>query len=136
MTISGPMIDISDLKPLEIIKASKAQEYIRILEKEIMSKDGSPVHLVHDGVTGTSDDFIADAWNCLQENKTIEGTVLLSLIERLISNGNTFRIWYANDDPKAYLNVIDCFTIDKILQVMSKQVLDTKEIKIRFLANK
>jgi hypothetical protein len=92
MTITGPILDLSDLKPIELIEASKAQEYIQKLEKDLAIEDGSPVYFVHDGITGTSDDFIGEAWNTLQVRKSIKGTLLLSLIERLIANGNTFRI--------------------------------------------
>lgn len=131
MTITGPRLDLSDLKPIELIEASKAQEYIQKLEKDLANEDGRPVYLVHDGSTGTSDDFIGEAWNSLQVRKSIEGTLLLSLIERLIANGNTFRIWHAANDPKDHLYVHDCFSIEEILRVTSQ----SKQILIRYLAN-
>lgn len=131
MTITGPILDLSDLKPIELIEASKAQDYIQRLEKDLAIADGSPVYLVHDGITGTSDDFIGEAWNTLQLGKSIKGTLLLSLIERLIANGNTFRIWHAANDPNDYLHVKDCFSIDEILRVTSQ----VKQILIRYLAN-
>lgn len=132
MTISGPIIDLRDLKPLELIEASKAQKYINNLEPELIEVDGSPLYLVHDGSTFTSDIFVGDAWNHLQRYGTIEGTLLSMLIARLISNGNSFRIWYASNDPKAHLNVTDCYSLKKILQVTSEE----KQIEIRYLANK
>ncbi len=136
MTISGPIIDLSDLKPLELIKASKAQDYIKNLESELMKADGSPLYLVHDGWSRTSDDFVAEAWNHLQEHGTIEGTLLLTLIERLISNGNSFRIWYASNDPKAYLNAVTCSDLKEILEVVNEQGSKIQEIQIRYLGNK
>ena len=129
MTITGPILDLSDLKPIELIEASKAQFYIQKLEQALAREDGSPVYLVHDGFTDTSDEFIGEAWNTLQVKESIEGTLLLALIKRLITNGNTFRIWHANNDPKAYLDVQDCFSIDDILRVTSQ----TRQIEIRYL---
>ena len=129
MTITGPILDLSDLKPIELIEASKAQFYIQKLEQELASEDGSPVYLVHDGFTNTSDEFIGEAWNILQTNESIEGTLLLSLIKRLIENGNAFRIWYAGNDFNAHLDVKDCFSIDDILCVTSQ----TRQIQIRYL---
>ncbi len=115
MTISGPKIDLSDLKPIELIEASKAQDYIQNLENDLSNIDGSPVYLVHDGSTYTSDDFVAAAWNHLQEHKTIKGTILFTLIQRLISNGNTFRIWYADNEPAAYLRATNCTSLEEIV---------------------
>lgn len=132
MTITGPTLDLSDMKPIELVEASKAQFYIQKLRQELASEDGSPVYLVHDGFTDTSDEFIGEAWNTLQESDSIEGTLFFSLIKRLIENGNTFRIWYAGNDPKAHLDVQDCSNINEILQVTSR----TRQIQIRYLNNK
>ncbi|MFZ1987070.1 MAG: hypothetical protein WAU91_21845 [Desulfatitalea sp.] len=72
MTITGPTLDLSDMKPIELIEASKAQFYIQKLRQELASEDGIPVYLVHDGFTDTSDEFIGEAWNTLQESNSIE----------------------------------------------------------------
>lgn len=132
MTISGPKIDLSDLKPIELIEASKAQEYIQGLENDLINLDGGPVYLVHDGSTYTSDEFVGDAWNYLQEHKTIKGTILFTLIQRLISNGNTFRIWYADNSPTAYLRAVDCSTLEEILKEAIDQGSKVREIEVRY----
>ena len=129
MTITGPVLDLSDFKPIELIEASKAQFYIKKMEQDLVREDGSPAYLVHDGFTGTSDDFIGEAWNTLQIQKSIEGTLLLALIRRLIENGNTFCIWCAGNDPNAHLDVQDCYSIDDILRVTSQ----TRQIEIGYL---
>ncbi len=132
MTITGPILDLSNLKPIELVEASKAQFYIQKLEPELASEDGTPVYLVHDGYTDTSDEFIGEAWNALQLNESIEGTLLLSLIKRFIANGNAFRIWYAGHNPKAHLDVEDCLSIDDVLRVTSQ----SRRIQIRYLNKK
>jgi hypothetical protein len=129
MTITGPFLDLSDLKPIELLEASRAQFYIQKFELELASKDGTPVYLVHDGFTDTSDEFTGEAWNALQLNESIEGTLLLTLIKRFIANGNSFRIWYAGNDPSAHLDVEDCFSLDDIMRVTSH----SRQIQIRYL---
>lgn len=74
MTITGSTLDLSDFAPTELIEVSKAQYYIQKIEKDLETIDGSPVYLVHDGITDTSDDFIGEAWNILQVNESIELT--------------------------------------------------------------
>lgn len=132
MTISGSQIDLNDLKPIELLPASKAQEYIQKLESMLEKEDGRPLYLLHDGETGTSDIFIGDAWNALQEFNSIKDTTLFVLINRLIENKNSFRIWYAGNDPVDYSNVDDCESLEDVMRITS----ETKAIQIRYLANK
>ena len=136
MTISGSMIDVTDLKPIELIEASKAQKYIQDLEQDLIKEDGGPLYLVHDGETWTSDNFIGEAIDHCYETGTIEDTALFILIKRLILNENNFRIWYAVNDPKDYLDVTTCSDLEDILLTIYEQVRMIDGIEIRYLANK
>jgi hypothetical protein len=136
MTISGSPVDLSDLKPIELIEAAKAQKYIQDLEQDLIREDGGPVYLVHDGSTWTSHNFIGDAIDHYSETGTIEGMALFTLIKRLISNGNNFRIWYADDSPNAHLDVTECNNLEELLLTISEQVQMIDGIEIKYLANK
>jgi hypothetical protein len=57
MTTAGERIDLSDLAPLELVEASEAQNYLQNIASDISAADGEPLHLIHDGETGTSDNF-------------------------------------------------------------------------------
>lgn len=91
---------------------------------------------MHDGSTWTSHNFIGDAIDHCRETGTVEDTALFKLIKRLISNGNNFRIWYADSRPAPHLDVTDCFSLEEILEVIDDQIRMIDGIEIRYLANK
>ena len=65
--------------------------------------DGGPVYLLDDDETGTSDAIIMDAKDELWSGKTIESTTLAKVLRWCFTNGFNFRIWLADNNPRAHL---------------------------------
>src|SRR6187401_65156 len=114
MTVSGEL-PTQTFPPIEFLPISRGQKYIADLEIELSSADGTPLWFVHDGRTGTSNDFVSDAQSHYFEHDTVEGTLLLRLIDSLAEAGCVFRIWWASDQPDCYRNLVTFKSIQELL---------------------
>src|SRR5688572_5272108 len=103
MTVSGAHDPSVVPTPAQLVQASVAQEYVADLAKEIEALDGGPVYLLDDGETGTSDAVIMHAKDELWSGGTIENTTLASVLRWCFSNGFNFRIWLADNNPRAHV---------------------------------
>jgi hypothetical protein len=112
MVTCGSAPDLADLAPVELIPTPDAQSYIHPIANAICAMSQAPAFLVHDGLTGTSDDFVADAENALKDNGTLEGSALFSIIHRLAAQGNAVLIWWANNAPLAYQAAETCSSVE------------------------
>ena len=132
MTVCGEPVKGDDLAPIQLVPASQAQSYIKELQSALGTADGQPVFLVDDGATGTSHTLIVEAAGKFHEFGSLEGTKLLELIRRLVDSGNSFRIWWADNAPDAYLRVVDCSTMDEILAAIREQLSRSGDIRVRY----
>jgi hypothetical protein len=98
MTISGATSDMPAILGIELMLANDAQDYIKSLARELESLDGTPVYLVHDGETGTSDLIIADLENALLNGEATSDLPAVQILQACFKNGLRFRIWWANND--------------------------------------
>ena len=132
MTVSGAL-PAHKFAPIEFLPISKGQKYIADLEAELSSADGIPLWFVHDGCTGTSHDFVSDAQNYYFEHETMEGSLLLRLIESLAGAGCIFRIWWASDEPY-HRNLTTFRSIQELRLGVAKLVAEGKDIALRYEA--
>lgn len=100
MTVTGKIAPLSS-NAIELIPAHLAQDYIAKLEAHLESMDGSPVYLVHDGESGTSDGLVADLKAALWEKTDPSATTLYCILSTCFESGINFRIWLASDAPDA-----------------------------------
>lgn len=131
MTISGPQVDLSRFKNLELLPISEAQDYVSNLEPELSDMDGVPLFFIHDGQSGTSDDFISEAVNIACSGEDIEGTEFQKLMKLLSDTHHTIRIWYAGNDPTSYKHVQDCFSYKETILRFQKMARTNSMINIR-----
>ncbi|HTK84106.1 MAG TPA: hypothetical protein VL625_03380 [Patescibacteria group bacterium] len=131
MTLSGPKVNLEGLEPIELLPASKASTYIQQREIEISQLDGDPLFLVHDGQSGTSDEFLGDAVNAIRSGDGMEGTLFERLMKRLSQGDHTVRIWYARNDPDAHLHVKNCSTYEEAMHEFKKMSEQTPFVNIR-----
>lgn len=105
MTIAGRHPELPQ-DAVEFLPAAEAQNYVSRLEDELGRLDGSPVLLVHDQESGTSDIIVSDFVNALV---TGEGTdnPLHEILKTCFRTGTNFRIWLATNDPMAHKNVVE-----------------------------
>ena len=132
MTVSGAL-PAEAFGPIEFLPASRGQKYIADLEAELSLADGTPLWFVHDGRTGTSHGFVSDAQNHYREHDTIDGTLLLRLIESLAADC-VFRIWWASDRPSCYRSLVTFTNIQELRSGMAKMLAEGKDIAVRFAA--
>ncbi|MBA5637886.1 hypothetical protein H3H37_12560 [Duganella sp. LX20W] len=104
MTISGAISAVPAIDGIELLLADDAQKYIKSLANELACLDGTPVHLVHDCETGTSDVVIADLENALLDGKEVYDLPAARILQACFDNGLSFRIWWANNDRDAYIS--------------------------------
>jgi hypothetical protein len=97
MTVSEVQ-SFSDLpSSVTLVLASRAAPYIEPeLARELAQLDGSPVYLVDDGETGTSDAFVMEAKSRLWADQGAEGTVLNEVLTWCFAHRVSFRIWPAD----------------------------------------
>jgi len=136
MTFSGPPIDLGGLRPVELIPACEAQNYIRKLEYELSALDGAPLFLVHDGHSGTSDGIVFDAASALGAGEDISSTLFHILMTRLLRTAHTVRLWCARNDPAAHLQVTDCESFEEAMREFQEQSQRSGTVNMRMrLAN-
>ncbi len=132
MTTAGERIDISDLAPLELVEASKAQNYLQNIAPDISAADGMPLYLIHDGETGTSDDFVSAVYEHVESFDSLEGLVLSILLERLIQSKNSFRIWWANNRPDAWRAVADIDSPEELFDYVFRRARNGVSIVLAY----
>jgi hypothetical protein len=97
MTISGH-VPKQAFPQLEFLPISKGQKYVANLELELSASDGVPLWFVHDGETGTSHNFVSGAADSYSEHDTLEGTLLLRLLEACVAADCVLRIWWGSEN--------------------------------------
>ena len=134
MTIAGtPSVNVDVVNGVHFVPVSDTQSYLLNIAADIQGVDGGPLFLVDDG-SGTSQDFVVEAENRLRYRETLEGTIMLALIGYCVKNGNSFRIWYA-DEADAYKSVVTCSSLAEICSIMMNQAMQEGAIRIRFSLN-
>ena len=131
MTISGTL-PAQAFAPIEFLPLSKAQKYIADLEAALSQADGTPLWFAHDGRTGTSHDFVSAAQNHYFEHDTIEGTLLLRLLESLAVAGCVFRIWWASDQTSWCRDLTAFKSVQELRLGVAKLVAEGKDIALRY----
>jgi len=132
MTLAGAL-PTQTFAPIAFLPMSKGQKYIAALEEELSLADGTPLWFVHDGRTGTSHDFVRDAQDHYYEHDTIDGALLLQLIESLAADC-VFRIWWASDQPSCYRNLASFKSIRELRLGIAKMLAEGKDISVRYEA--
>ena len=131
MTVSGEL-PARAFAPIEFLPISKGQKYIADLEAELSQADGTPLWFVHDGRTGTSHDFVSGAQNHYSEHDTIEGTLLLRLLESLADAGCVFRVWWAGDQTSCYRDLTTFKSTQELRSGVAKLLAEGKDIALRY----
>lgn len=132
MTVSGAIPEGLYLPPIQFLPIGGAQQYLQKRGAAIAALDGVPLWFVHDGSTGTSHDFIIDAWSKYQESNTFEGTPFFTLIEGLASSGNVFRIWWAGNSADDFAEVSEADSFTDLVETIKRQICRTGDMAIRF----
>jgi hypothetical protein len=132
MTTAGPWLDLSDLSPVELIRAEEAQYYIRDLGAFLAQADGEPVYLVHDGETGTSHDFIVNTFLYFGPDGRLADCTLLRLLTRLCEAGHVFRIWYASDGENVHAQLLPCHSLEEVVAAIEMYTDTNEDIQLRY----
>lgn len=135
MITCGKPINLADLAPIELVPTLDAQEYVHPIANTLTGTNQASAFLVHDGTTGTSDDFVAAGENALIDNGTLEGTSLLSVIHRLATQGNAILIWWANNNPLTYQAAEKCSSVEDLLVTARRQTDAHRPIQVFLPAN-
>ena|GEM_PF-6433887 len=130
MTISGALPQQA-FRPLEFLTISEGQKYIADLERELSVTDGTPLWFVHDGKTGTSHNFVCDAQDNYNEHNTLDGTLLLRLMQACVEADCGFRIWYASDMPGCHREVTEFTTISELCSGIARLLSEGRDICVR-----
>ena len=128
MTTAGEKIDLSDLAPLEFVDASNTQPYMQNISNNIMEADGTPLYLIHDGETGTSDNFISEINEYFGINGTMEGSVFFNLLDKLSKTNNSIRVWWANNRDDAWKTVADIETKEELFNYVLERIKNNRSI--------
>ena len=107
MTVAGSITAGDVPPPGRLVPASKAQPYIARLEADIARLDGSPVYLIDDGESGTSEDLIMETNEALWEERPVAELPLVILLERCFKNNWNFRAWLATNDSEAHVKGLE-----------------------------
>jgi hypothetical protein len=134
MTVAGNItaLKLDNVTGFSLVPVNEAQEYIQNLAGEIQAADGSPLFLVADGESGTSHDIVCDAENNLKENGTLEGTIMLNLMQQFAKNGNAFRVWWAGNGSQAHNSGEVFSSLNEIVAKLEEQAYG-RDIQIRFM---
>ena len=136
MLTCGRMPNLIGLAPVEPVPAPDAQSYIHPIANSFSDMNqAAAVFLIHDGTTGTSDVFVSDGENALFDKGTFEGSVLLSVIQRLAAQGNAILIWWANNNPLAYQAAEPCSSVEELLTIAHRQTAGNHPIQVFLPAN-
>ena len=93
--------------------------------------DDQQIALVHDGVTGTSHDFIVEAEDHFKMEDSLEGTRLLKVLLLLVAAAHTFRIWWASDEP-ATTEITTCISLDQLVRTIEEQIRSGIDPAVRY----
>ena len=118
MTVSGIPPDLTGLEPIELVRSAKAQYYIAGLADQLKALDGNVAFLVHDGHTGTSDDFVS-AVDSARMGEAMENTPLFfpSIFEKR-SSSSQMVAGRSSDD---HLGVKSCASLEEAIQEFRDQ---------------
>lgn len=133
MTSIGKKPDFSGIPEVEALPIKQAQPYLRRIASDLVG-DGNKdeLYFIHDGETGTSHNFIAEVELGIRMDGTFASTRLDKVIDACARAGNSFLIWWAHD-PKAYLEVEQCSTIDLIKKKIIEQVRQGNDIGVAYI---
>ena len=131
MTASGEL-PTQTFPPIEFLPISRAQKYLADLEVELSPEDGAPLWFVHDGRTGTSHDFVSEAQSHYYENGTIDGALLLRIMDALADARCVFRIWWASDQSDCYRDLITFRNTQDLRTGVAKLIEEGLDIALRY----
>jgi hypothetical protein len=131
MTLAGNPVNLAGFEPLELIPVMQAQTYLQELAPTIITADGEPLFLVHDGKTGTSHDLLVTAAENWYLDRTVGDRKLLSLLQLVCDSSHVFRIWWAGD-PNSHEELEHCSTIEDVISEIGRQLADGNDIAIRY----
>jgi len=130
MTIAGHVA--KDCFPeLEFLPISKGQKYVADLAPALSARDGIPLWFVHDRVSGTSHGLVNGAHNYFSEHGTLDGTLLLRLVEACVATDCGLRVWWASNEPSCYRQLEDFTTTAEFRSRVARMVSEGKDIGVR-----
>ncbi len=133
MTSIGKKPDFSGIPEVEALPIKQAQPYLRQIASDLVG-DGNEdeLYFIHDGETSTSHNFVTEVELGIRMDGTFASTRLDKVIDACARAGNSFRIWWAHDGPKAYLEVEQCDTIDLVKKKIIEQVRQGNDIGVTY----
>jgi len=103
MTVAGAITAADVPPPGKLVPASQAQTYIAQLEAALTKLDGSPVYLIDDGETGTSDDLVMETKEAICEKRPTDNLAFIVLLNRCFAQKWSFRVWLAGNQTNAHV---------------------------------
>jgi hypothetical protein len=102
-TLSG---DISSLGHLAVhLRHPEENPYILRIRDQLEAEDGGPLHWVDDGESGTSDGFVWDLREALEQGADSSSTILHQLLHHCADSGLVFRAWCAGYSAEDFQKV-------------------------------
>jgi hypothetical protein len=120
-TLSGADVSSEQVPGLRLTPALQAQDYVRARAVAIAELDGSPVYLCDDAESGTSHNFICDVEDFVRENQTLVASPLEPLLDLCERRDLVLRVWWANNDPDAYLKTVSARNRTELLHLLLTQ---------------
>ena len=130
MTISGHLPKQS-FPQLEFLPISQGQKYVADLEPELSASDGIPLWFVHDGETGTSHGLVSGAQDYHSEHGTLDGTLLLRLMEACVAADCGFRIWWGSAKPGCHRELAEFTGFEELCSGIVRLLSEGRDISVR-----
>jgi len=124
MVTKGKIPDFAEIDKIEALPIMQAQLYLSRLANDL-SEDGniSDLYFVHDGETGTSDNFVSEAEGLFFRIESFANTRFDKIIDACIKAGNSFRVWYPVS-PTAHLDVKRFNNADLLKKAIADQIFN------------
>jgi len=122
MVTKGKKPDFSGIEKVEAVPIEQVQSYLSRLANDL-SEDGDVLNLyfVHDGETGTSDNFVSEAEGQFFRTESFANTRFDKVLDACALAGNSFRVWNPFS-PTAHLEVVKCNTMDLLKKTITEHL--------------
>ena len=130
MLTFGEKIDLSNFSPAKLVQVVEAQAYFQPIAQATYKEINLPAFLVDDGENHTSDLLIDEAEDMFTQDGDFKSTKLFKIIKLLTMNGNGILIWWANNNPSAYMCAEKCTSLDMLVEFATEQLRTNHAIQV------
>jgi len=121
IVISGKSSESVQTAEGRLVPISQAQPYVALLASRIAAMDGNPSFFWDDGKTGTSDELVCAAEDEALEGRPIEASGLGRAIKSCEQHHVSARIWWATNEPDAFMKVSVLSSSAEALAMLQQQ---------------